>query len=74
MSFMINQLKLDDLASKISELPCPECGGVHKFRLKLFQSSSMGRPVVSYGFPDEGTCEGFKQILENPDRRGGRGG
>lgn len=58
---MINQTKLDDLASKLSKLPCPECGETHSVRLKSAHSSSMDRPVVSIGFPDQDTCNGFKQ-------------
>lgn len=61
---MITQDRLDELASKLSSLPCPECGGVHAVRLKLHQASSMVSPerqTVSYGFPDEDTCGAFRQ-------------
>lgn len=49
------------MSRKISELPCPTCGGKHGLRLKLAHSSSTDRPVVMFGFPDQDTCEGFKQ-------------
>lgn len=61
---MITQNQLDALASKLSTLPCPACGGVHSVSLKLYQASSILGPVsptVLYGFPDEDTCEAFKQ-------------
>jgi len=58
---MIDQTKLDDLSSKLSMLPCPECGGTHRLELKLAHSSSIDRPVVTIGFPDHDTCGAFMQ-------------
>lgn len=57
---MITQAQLDDLAAKISTLACPCCGESQRMVLKLVHSSSIDRPVVTFGFPDHDTCEDFK--------------
>ncbi len=58
---MVDQNYLDDLSAKLSAAPCPDCGETHSVTLKLFQASSNGRPVVTFDFPDQATCPGFKQ-------------
>lgn len=62
---MLNQNQLDDLAAKLSALPCPVCGRCHSVGLKLnhavSRSAGSDRPVVTYSFPDTDTCEGFRQ-------------
>ncbi len=58
---MITQCQLEELASKMSALPCPECGRTHSVSLNLAHSSSRERPVVTYGFPDRDTCAGFQR-------------